>query len=173
MPLAKSSKRIRKPTAKAADPTANTVATSDSEQPQTSKQAPKAHQIHWNVARTERLLNWLEENPEDRQKPFSDSSKDAKDEGRRKCVAKSTKSEFHKMIATSVFSVDDDTNIHADFHSNPVNYMKSVDNYIMRLVFFIYIPILCTYTPRTGCRRNITLSTKSLGRQVLVCDTKT
>jgi hypothetical protein len=29
----------------------------------------------------ERLLNWLEENPEDCQKLFSDSSKDAKEEG--------------------------------------------------------------------------------------------
>ena len=77
------------------------------------------------------------------------------------------------MIATSVFSVDDDTNIHADFHSNPVNYTKSVDNYITRLVFFVYIPILCTYTPRTGCGRNIALSTRSSGRQALVCDTKT
>jgi hypothetical protein len=84
----------------------------------------------------ERLLDWLEENPEDCQKLFSDSSKDSKDEGRHKHVAKSIKSEFHKMIATSVFSVDDDTNIHADFHSNPVNYIKSVDNYITQLVFF-------------------------------------
>ena len=173
MLLAKSSKCIWKPTAKAADPTANTVATSDSEQPQTSKQAPKACQIHWNMARTEWLLDWLEENPEDHQKLFSDSSKDAKDEGRCKCMAKSTKSEFHKMIATSVFSVNDDTNICADFHSNPVNYTKSVDNYITQLVFFNYIPILCTYIPCTGCGRNITLSTRSSGRQVLVCDTKT
>jgi hypothetical protein len=132
MTLAKASKRIRKPTAKAADLTTNTVATSNSEQPQTGKQAPKTRQIHWSVARTERLLDWLEENPEDRQKLFSDSSKDAKDEGRRKRVAKGTKSEFHKMIATSVFSVDNDPNVHADFHSNPINYTKSVDNYITR-----------------------------------------
>ena len=157
MPLAKSSKRIRKPTAKAADPTANTVATSDSEQPQTSKQAPKARRIHWNVARTERLLDWLEENPEDRQKLFSDSSKDAKDEGRRKRVAKSTKSEFHKMIATSVFSVDDDTNIRADFHSNPVNYTKSVDNYITRLVFFSFTSLFYALTLLVQAAEGISL----------------
>ena len=147
MLLAKSSKRTRKPTTKAADPTANTVTTSDSEQPQTSKQAPKARRIHWNVARTEWLLDWLEENPEDRQKLFSDSSKDAKEEGWRKRVAKSTKSEFHKMIAVAVFSVDDDTNIRVDFHSNPVNYTKSIDNYITRLVFFcLYTYSMCLHS---------------------------
>ncbi|KAH9974182.1 hypothetical protein BGW80DRAFT_1128570, partial [Lactifluus volemus] len=79
------------------------------------------------------LLNWLEENPEDRQKLFSDSSKDAKEEGRRRRVVKGTKSEFHKMMATAVFSVNDDANIRADFRSNPVNYTKSIDNYITRL----------------------------------------
>ena len=130
MMLAKASKHIQKLTAKAANLTTNTVATSDSEQPQTSKQAPKTHQIHWSIAGMEWLLNWLEENPEDHQKLFSDSSKDAKEEGQHKHVAKGTKSEFHKMIATSVFSVDNDTNVCADFHSNPINYMKSVDNYI-------------------------------------------
>ncbi|KAH9955578.1 hypothetical protein BGW80DRAFT_1466923 [Lactifluus volemus] len=43
------------------------------------------------------------------------------------------KSEFHKMMATAVFSVDNDANICMDFHFNPVNYTKSVDNYITRL----------------------------------------
>ncbi|KAF8225153.1 hypothetical protein L208DRAFT_1506971 [Tricholoma matsutake] len=62
----------------------------------------------WTPARTEHLLDWLEENPVDRQKLFSDSTKDAKDEGRQKHVSKGTKSEFHKMIATFVFSADVD-----------------------------------------------------------------
>ncbi|KAF8469438.1 hypothetical protein DFH94DRAFT_615353, partial [Russula ochroleuca] len=90
----------------------------------------KARRIHWNIARTEQLLDWLEENPEERQKLFS---KDAKDEGQRKHQAKSPKSEFHKMIAAFVFSADPDTNICADFQSNPTNYAKSVDNYIIQL----------------------------------------
>ena len=80
----------------------------------------------------ELLLDWLEENPEDRQKLFSDSSKDAKDKGQRKHVAKSSKSEFHRMIAAAVFSVNPNPNIRADFHDNPINYTKSVDNYIIR-----------------------------------------
>ena len=70
--------------------------------------------ISWTTARTERLLDWLEENPVDRHKLFSDSTKDAKDEGRRKRVAKGTKSEFHKLIAIFVFSVDADKDIRDD-----------------------------------------------------------
>ncbi|KAF8468103.1 hypothetical protein DFH94DRAFT_617207, partial [Russula ochroleuca] len=89
--------------------------------------------IVWNVDRTELLLDWLEENPEERQKLFSDSSKDAKDKGRCKHVAKGSKSKFHRMITAAVFSVDSDADICADFQVNPTNYTKSVDNYIIRL----------------------------------------
>ena len=67
-----------------------------------------------------------------RQKKFSDSTKDAKDEGQRKRVAKGTKSEFHKLIATFVFTVDADKEVQEDFAANPGNYTKSVDNYLGR-----------------------------------------
>ena len=137
-PMLKASKCVQKPTAKAADRAASSVAPSVSEQPPTSKQAPKAHWIYWNGARMEWLLDWLEENPEDRQKLFSNSSKNAKEEGWCKHVVTGTKSEFHKMIATFVFSVDNNPNVCMDFCSNPVNYMKSIDNYIIWWVFHLY-----------------------------------
>ena len=56
---------------------------SDSEEPgpQSGKRPPKARCILWTTVRTKRLLDWLNENPEDCQKLFSDSSKNAKDEG--------------------------------------------------------------------------------------------
>jgi len=112
-----------------------------SEGPKTNKR-PRARRILWNADRTERLLDWLEDNPEERQKLFSDSSKDAKSEGRRKRVAKSTKAEFHKMIAAAIFSVDPSADVCADFCANPVNYTKSVDNYIIRYVFYLRY-VLC------------------------------
>lgn len=130
------SKRVRKSPRKTA--TANSAScASDNEETQSNKW-PKARRIHWNIARTEQLLDWLEENPEERQKLFS---KDAKDEGQCKHQAKSPKSEFHKMIAAFVFSADPDTNICADFQSNPTNYAKSVDNYIIQwvLLFILHI----------------------------------
>jgi len=80
----------------------------------------------------------LYKNPKDHQKLFSDSSKDAKDEGRCKHVAKGTKSEFHKKMATFVFSVDIDANVCADFISNTNNYTKSVNNYITQYALSFY-----------------------------------
>lgn len=121
-------KRARKPSTKAAESATNP----DLSDCEDGKQAAKTRRIHWNAARTERLLDWLEENPADRQKLFSDSSKDAKDEGRRKRVAKGTKAEFHKLIATFVFSADNDPNVRAHFATNTVSYTKSVDNYLAR-----------------------------------------
>jgi hypothetical protein len=80
------------------------------------------------TARTEWLLSWLEENPVDCQKLFCDSTKDAKDEGQQKHVAKRTKSEFHKLIAFFVFSVDVDKEVWDDFAMNGSSYTKSFDN---------------------------------------------
>jgi hypothetical protein len=61
-------------------------------------------------------------------------------------MAKGMKSEFHKMMATAVFSVNDDANIRVDFHSKPVNYTTSVDNYITWYVYS-FISLLFTMTP--------------------------
>jgi hypothetical protein len=124
---ASASKHIQKLTMKTL---VSSSSDSDSEGPKPGKQ-PKACHILWNASRTELLLDWLKENPEDRQKLFSDSSKDAKDEGRCKHVAKSSKSEFHRMITAAVFSIDPNPNICVDFCDNPINYTKSVDNYII------------------------------------------
>ena len=74
----------------------------------------------------------------DRQKLFSDSMKDAKDEGRRKRVAKGTKSEFHKLIAVYIFSVDADKGVQDDFVVNSGNYTKSVDNYLGQYIFSFF-----------------------------------
>jgi hypothetical protein len=70
-------KRTRKPLSKALEAVTDTTDNED-----TAKQTSKARQISWTPARTERLLDWLDENPVDQQKLFSDSSKDAKEEGR-------------------------------------------------------------------------------------------
>ena len=90
----------------------------------------KIHCISWMTSRTEQLLEWLEENSSDHQKLFSDSSKDVKNEGQQKCIAKSTKSEFYKLIAIFVFSVNTDKEVQADLAANTINYTKSVDNYL-------------------------------------------
>ena len=124
------SKRVQKPSSKLAESAPLAVDSEDEEKD--TAQPAKIRRTSWTTARTERLLDWLEENPADRQKLFSDSTKDAKEEGRRKRIAKGTKSEFHKLIATFVFSVDADEAVRADFAVNTLNYTKSVDNYLGR-----------------------------------------
>jgi len=128
------------------------------------KRAPKTRRVHWSAARTERLLDWLDDNPEDRQKLFSDSSKDAKDEGRRKRVAKNTKSEFHKKMATYIFSADSDPEVRADFLVNPVNYIKSVDNYIIRYVLYSYYVIKSNIFGSCRLRKEYRGFNESLGQ---------
>lgn len=135
-------KRARKPSSKLVDSTP--ADSEDEDEIMATTQRPKIRRTSWTTARTERLLDWLEEHPADRQKLFSDSTKDSKDEGRRKRVAKGTKSEFHKLIATYVFSVDEDAKVRADFAANATNYTKSVDNYLGRYVFNIVHQFMCS-----------------------------
>lgn len=97
-----------------------------------AKVSAKHVAVHWDKdpSCTERLLDWLESHPADRQKFFSDSSKDAKDEGRLKHVAKGAKAELYGKIAFAVFSVDDDQATQADYSDKPERYIRSVENFI-------------------------------------------
>lgn len=89
--------------------------------------------ILWNDARTERLVDWLENNVEDRQRLFSDSAQDAKDENRRRRTAKSVKTNFHIKMADYIFAVDDDMRTRDDLRVNGAKkYAKSVENRIAR-----------------------------------------
>ena len=107
-----------------------TINSSDKEDLNSQLQSTKVCCISWTVARTEKLLDWLGENPVDQHKFFSDSTKNAMDEGWRKYVAKGMKSEFHRLMAVFVFSVDAHKDVQDDFVVNGGNYMKSVDNYL-------------------------------------------
>ena len=131
-------KQPQKPSSKAikSGPTVNSSDEEDLMLVATSQlQATKVHCISWTTARTKQLLDWLEENSVDWQQLFSDSTKNAKDKGRQKHVAKETKLEFHKLIAIFVFSVDVNKEVHDDFAVNSGNYTKSVDNYLGWYVF--------------------------------------
>lgn len=86
--------------------------------------------ISWtkDVSRTERVIDWLEQNVIDRQKLFSDSSQDAKKEGRKQRVANGAKYKYHLLIATAVFTVDADSKVREDFQANAMKYGKAVEN---------------------------------------------
>ena len=87
--------------------------------------------------------------------------------GWRKCVAKGTKSEFHKFIAFFVFSVDVDKEVWDDFAVNGGNYTKSIDNYLGQYIFVLYL-LVHAHQPSLGCKRSIDYSMKSWGKQELV-----
>lgn len=92
----------------------------------------KALKVYWDKdpSRTDCLIEYLKDNPEDRQKLFSDSSQDTKAESRKRRVAKGSKSAFYTKIANAVFSVDDDKSVREDFERDPGKYGKSVENCI-------------------------------------------
>ncbi|KAH9159785.1 hypothetical protein EDB89DRAFT_1826767, partial [Lactarius sanguifluus] len=67
--------------------------------------------VQWDDACTDQLVDWLEDNPEDRQRLFSDSSHDIKKENWPRCVAKGSKSAFHIKMAEYIFSIDADPKV--------------------------------------------------------------
>ncbi|KAJ7233813.1 hypothetical protein C8J57DRAFT_1532137 [Mycena rebaudengoi] len=91
--------------------------------------------IYWDkdTSRTERLLDWLDNNPADRQKLFSDSTKDASKEGRKARKASGAKTIYYTKIADAVFSVDADPAVREAFKKDSTPYVRSVENYVSRL----------------------------------------
>jgi hypothetical protein len=79
--------------------------------------APVRGRIVWDIPRTHRLIDWLEQNPIERHKLFSDSTQDARAEGRSRHVGKTSKSSYYSKIAKAVFSVDADPVIRSTFDS--------------------------------------------------------
>jgi hypothetical protein len=95
-----------------------------------SSKAP-ASRIIWGPTRTERLVEWLENNVEDRQRLFSDSAQDAREDNRRRRTAKNVKMTFYIKIAEYVFSADEDAKVRDELRTHGLKrYGKSVENRI-------------------------------------------
>ena len=89
--------------------------------------------IKWDNGRTDRLLDWLDHRPEDRHRLFSDSTVTAKSEGRKKVVAKGSKTRFHEAIAKEVFNHPED-DLRVRYQKEPGKFANSVCNYLSRCV---------------------------------------
>jgi len=90
-----------------------------------------AFRIMWNDQRTECLVSWLEDNIGDRQRLFSDSAQDAKEEHHRPRVAKSRKIIYHIKIAECIFAVDESAKIRDDLKKyGAAKFAKPVENRI-------------------------------------------
>ena len=103
---------------------------SDNEDPPVTDKATQ--RVKWNDQRTDRLVQWLENNPEDRQRLFSDSAQDAKEQNRRCRTAKNPKTSFHIKMAEYIFSVDEDPKTRDDLRgvNGTKKYSKAVENCI-------------------------------------------
>jgi hypothetical protein len=103
----------------------------DEGDPAESKASPP--RITWSQTRTERLVEWLEDHVEDRQRLFSDSAQDAREENRRRRTAKNVKATLYSKIAEDIFSVDEDVKFRDDLRAHGVKrYAKAIENRIAR-----------------------------------------
>ncbi|KAJ7576720.1 hypothetical protein C8J56DRAFT_398656 [Mycena floridula] len=125
-PPSRASVRKRRPSKK--------VAPADSEdEGEDGKKA--AVRVNWkkDLTRGQRVLDWLDENPDQRHKLFSDSTETAKEEGRTKKTAKTSKTAIHALIAKAVFTVDADPLVRDEYAENPGKYVTAVGNFFTQL----------------------------------------
>ncbi|KAH9176523.1 hypothetical protein EDB89DRAFT_1839191, partial [Lactarius sanguifluus] len=93
----------------------------------------KRSRVQWGDSHTDQLIEWQEDNPEDHQKLFSDSSHDAKKENHLRHVAKGSKSAFYAKMAKYVFSADRDARVHVEVKEDIKKYSKAVENQVTHL----------------------------------------
>ncbi|KAJ7720745.1 hypothetical protein DFH07DRAFT_784287 [Mycena maculata] len=143
----RSSKRPRKETDRAklsaeqelefddheSDAEAPDAGVADASKSSTTSEKKAGLRIKWTDTRIERVIDHLETHVEDRQKLFSDSSKEAAEEGRRRCVAKGSKFIFYVVIAKAVFAIDEDEKLRDAAQNQTDEVAKSVENLITRL----------------------------------------
>ena len=127
-----------KPTSKRGKAKAPTVAPPDSHRDDEEVEildtrSSKRLVVKWDEDRTNRLLDWLDQNPDDRNRLFSDSTVAAKQEGRCKVTAKGNKARYHEALAKAVFgSPDEESSLRDWYLKEPGKFTSSVLNYLNR-----------------------------------------
>lgn len=114
---------------------------SQSPQPSNMKapSAAKIPAIYWEKrysARTSRLIEWCKANDEARIKLFSDSAKDAKDEGRPRQQMSTQKKNYIQQLAAAIFTNDEDPAIRALYDEHPLSFIKPVESRFISYVCY-------------------------------------
>jgi len=87
--------------------------------------------VKWDHDRTNCLLDWLDQNPNDCNWLFSDSTVTVRKEGHHKVTAKGSKTHYHESIAKAVFdSPDEEASLHVWYLKDPSKFATSVCNYL-------------------------------------------
>jgi hypothetical protein len=79
------------------------------------------------------LLNYLDAYSDVAIKLFGNSTQAAKSEGHSKLTAKSNKGAAYLQVVDSIFFVNYDAAVLADFATNLNKYAKAIDNYITNM----------------------------------------
>ncbi|KAJ7195660.1 hypothetical protein GGX14DRAFT_474648 [Mycena pura] len=106
---------------------------SDVEVTSTTKAKKTRETVNWikNPNWTDDIITYLSEDPAFRIKLFSDSTADAKQDGRRKLVGKDGKPQMYAQLAKHIFA--DDPDEQARYLNNPAKYATSVETRLRRL----------------------------------------
>ncbi|KAF8869849.1 hypothetical protein CPB84DRAFT_1855981 [Gymnopilus junonius] len=99
MPKAGTTKKASKAAAKAPCKSSQKGTTATSADAPAELPASKCLQVKWDADRTNRLLDWLDQNPHDHNCLFSDSMAAAKEEGHAKVTAKGAKNHYYVAMA--------------------------------------------------------------------------
>jgi len=90
--------------------------------------APKVPAIYWdkNSSRTARLIEWCKINEEARRKIFSDSTKDAKEEGRTRQQMNKQKNTYYQQLAVAIFDNDEDPKVREYLRAHPTAFTQPI-----------------------------------------------
>jgi len=129
--------------------------------------------ISWGDEHTDHMLNWLDQNPLDWARLFSDSIGATKAEGCKTTKAKGSKATFHMAITKVVFSLPfKPTTVHASYTTNMKKYANSVAKCLTWLVFIFHLQYLAQSDTLLAVSRNsIRSSTRRSVRWALVSTT--
>jgi hypothetical protein len=94
--------------------------------------------------RTSRLIAWCKANEDARIKLFSDSGKDAKEQGRKKKQSGTSKDTYYLQLANAIFSKDEDPEVQLLFQKDPKSFIKPIQSVrkvsILASLFCVFIP---------------------------------
>jgi hypothetical protein len=77
--------------------------------------------------RTDRIIDWLIDNADDRIRLFSDNVQDASEEGRPQRKSKTGKNIYYAKISKAIFANDPEKD---SYTADPIRYTKSVENHL-------------------------------------------
>jgi Tfp pilus assembly PilM family ATPase len=101
-----------------------------------------------------RLLDWLESNPMDRIKLFSDSLQEAKVGNQKKITGKETKLYIYHKIAHAIFSVNENQVIRENYTTYLDKFSRAVENCFQMYVSYLLDDVSIDYTPMPDSRED-------------------